>query len=287
MNNWSNKINKPSLAGVIGYPIFHSKSPKLHNYWLKKYKINGFYVPFSVTADGLKKSVKSLVYLGFKGINITLPHKTTVLSLADTVTDRAALIGAANTLYFSENGKIHADNTDGHGFIQNVIDYYPDFDFYDKIALIYGAGGSSRAIASALISNGVKEVRITNRTRSKAQIIAENLGAKISVVDWRAAPETIKHADLIINSTSLGMIGQPEFSQPISRASKEALVVDIVYNPLDTNLLKQAKSLNLRTVNGIGMLINQAIPGFERWFQKSPEIDSELRRFILTDEIDE
>ena len=223
--------NAVYLAGVIGNPIAHSKSPKLHNYWLSKYKINGFYIPFSVTNDKLETSIKSLIELGFSGVNITIPHKTSVLSFADSITDRAALIGAANTLYFSKSGKIHADNTDGYGFIQNIVDEIPDYDFYDKTALIYGAGGSARAIASALLSNGVKEVGITNRTRSKAQIISENLGAKVSVVDWRAAPDTITKVDIIINATSMGMVGQPDFSQPISRAKKTALVVDIVYNP--------------------------------------------------------
>ena len=271
----------PYLAGVIGHPISHSKSPKLHNYWLSKYNINGFYIPFSVTTDKLQSSIKSLIGLGFNGVNVTIPHKTNVLAFADSVTDRAALIGAANTLYFSRNGKIHADNTDGYGFIQNIIDEIPDYDFYDKTALIYGAGGSARAIVSALISNGVKEVGITNRTRSKAQIISEDLGAKVSVVDWRAAPETIGRADLIINATSMGMIGQPEFSQPISRAKKTALVIDIVYNPLITELLKEARKLKLKAIGGIGMLINQAVPGFEHWFQKSPVIDDEIRKFIV------
>jgi shikimate dehydrogenase len=269
------------LAGVIGHPISHSKSPKLHNYWLSKYKINGFYIPFSVTTEKLQSSIKSLIELGFNGVNVTIPHKTNVLSFADSITDRAALIGAANTLYFSKNGRIHADNTDGYGFIQNIIDEIPDYDFYDKTAIIYGAGGSSRAIASALISNGIREIGITNRTRSKAQIISENLGAKVSVVDWRAAPETITSADIIINATSMGMLGQPDFSQPISRAKKTALVVDIVYNPLVTELIKEAKKLKLKAVGGIGMLINQAVPGFEHWFQKTPIIDDEIRRFII------
>ena len=273
--------NAPYLAGVIGHPISHSKSPKLHNYWLTKYKINGFYVPFSVTTEKLKGSIKGLIDLGFKGVNVTIPHKTNVLTYADSVTDRAALIGAANTLYFSKSGKIHADNTDGYGFIQNIMDEIPDFDFYDKTAIIYGAGGSSRAIASALISNGIKEVGITNRTRSKAQIISENLGAKVSVVDWRNAPEMVEKVGIIINATSMGMVSQPDFSQPISRAKKTALVVDIVYNPLSTDLLKKARELNLKTVGGIGMLINQAVPGFEHWFQKTPAIDDDIRKFII------
>ena len=271
----------PYLAGVIGHPISHSKSPKLHNYWLSKYQINGFYIPFSVTTEKLQTSIKSLIDLGFSGVNVTIPHKTNVLSFADSVTDRAALIGAANTLYFSKSGKIHADNTDGYGFIQNIIDEIPDYDFYDKTAIIYGAGGSARAIASALISNGVKEVGITNRTRSKAQIISENLGAKVSVVDWRKAPETVGRADLIINATSMGMVGQPDFSQPITRAKKTALLIDIVYNPLITELIREAKKQNLKTVGGIGMLINQAVPGFEHWFQTTPVIDDEIRKFIL------
>lgn len=271
----------PFLAGVIGHPISHSKSPKLHNYWLSKYEINGFYIPFSITTEKLQGSIRSLIDLGFRGVNVTIPHKTTVLAFADSVTDRASLIGAANTLYFSKSGKIHADNTDGYGFIQNILDEIPSFDFYDKTAIIYGAGGSARAIASALISHGIKEVGITNRTRSKAQIISENLGAKVTVVDWRTAPETIAKADIIINATSMGMIGQPQFSQPITRAPKKALVVDIVYNPMMTDLLKQAREQKLTTVGGIGMLLNQAVPGFEHWFQKTPVIDEEIRKFII------
>ena len=276
-----NSIDKaPYLAGVIGNPISHSRSPKLHNYWLSKYNINGFYIPFSVTTERLQNSLKSLIDLGFKGVNVTIPHKTNVLTFADSITDRAALIGAANTLYFSKGGKIHADNTDGYGFIQNLVDEIPDFDFYDKTAIIYGAGGSSRAIASALISNGIKQVGITNRTRSKAQIISENLGAKVLVMDWRTAPETIGEADIIINATSMGMVGQPEFNQPITNAKKTALVVDIVYNPMLTGLIKEAERLKLKTVGGVGMLLNQAVPGFEHWFQKTPVIDDRIRKFI-------
>ena len=271
----------PFLAGVIGHPISHSKSPKLHNYWLSKYNINGYYIPLSITTEKLKNSIIGLIDLGFKGVNITIPHKTNVLPIADSVTDRASLIGAANTLYFSKDGKVHADNTDGYGFIQNILDQIPDYDFYDKTAIIYGAGGSARAITSALISNGIRAIVITNRTRSKAQIISENLGAKVAVVDWRTAPETIASADIIINATSMGMVGQPDFSQPISRAKKTALVVDIVYNPTITSFLKQAKQLKLKTVGGVGMLINQAVPGFEHWFQKTPVIDDDIRRLII------
>ena len=163
----------------------------------------------------------------------------------------------------------------------NALDVHIDQGRGNKTALIYGAGGSARAIASALLSNGVKEVGITNRTRSKAQIISENLGAKVSVVDWRAAPDTIIKVDIIINATSMGMVGQPDFSQPISRAKKTALVVDIVYNPLITGLIKEARELKLKTIGGIGMLINQAVPGFEHWFQKKPQVDEEIRRFII------
>ena len=202
---------------------------------------------------------------------------------ADSVTDRASLIGAANTLYFSQSGKVHADNTDGYGFIQNIIDQVPGFDFYDKTALIYGAGGSSRAIASALISSGIKEVGITNRTRSKAQIISENLGAKVKVVDWRKAPETVGEVDIIINATSMGMVGQPEFSQPISRAKKTAMVVDIVYNPIQTEFLKTAQEIGCKTVDGLGMLIYQAIPGFEKWFGTRPNVSEDLKNELMAE----
>ena len=273
--------SKPLLAGVIGNPIHQSKSPMLHNYWLKKNNIEGYYIPIEVEPKNLKSSISSLVDLGFRGINVTVPHKTAVLTVANFVSDRASVIGAANTLYFSNDGQITADNTDGYGFIENLYKSYPAWDPKSGPALIYGAGGASRAICYALLAEGVPKVRISNRTKVKAETIAENLGARIEVIDWYSSEEVLNESLTIVNCTSLGMIGQPKFAPNFSRVPKSALVTDLVYNPLQTAFLKAANDCELTTVDGLGMLIYQAAPGFTRWFEKEPLIDKAIRQKLL------
>ena len=269
------------LAGVIGYPLKHSKSPILHKYWLEKYQINGYYIPIELSTSNFKDGILALVKLGFRGVNITIPHKVHVLELADSITDRAAIIGAANTLYFSASGKITADNTDGFGFIKNIYDWYPYWKPKGSKAIIFGAGGASRAIIVSLLESGVDRVIILNRTRVKAQSLAESLGARVQVVDWNVDMEILRDAGLIVNTTSLGMIGQSEFSHQLDPVNKSCIAVDLVYNPIETGFLKQAKKLGLRTVDGIGMLINQAVPGFEGWFGKKPAITTDIRQLLL------
>lgn len=274
--------NKPPLlAGVVGFPIGQSRSPLMHRYWLKRYGINGYYIPMSLPASDFVAGVRSLPRLGFKGINITLPHKVSMLGLADSVTDRAALIGAVNTITFKADGSIRGDNTDGYGFIQNLRQNAPAWDPRSGPALVLGAGGAARAVISALLGEGVTELRLANRTKQRAALLADQFGAKVQVVDWNRTSDAVDGAMTIVNTTSLGMQGQPELNISLSAAPKGATVSDIVYTPLMTPFLEQAAALGLTVVDGLGMLLHQGVPGFELWFDQWPEVDDGLRMAVL------
>lgn len=269
------------LAGVIGHPIAHSRSPTLHGYWLRRYGINGHYVPMDVAPQNLHQVLEVLPKLGFVGINVTIPHKESVLKIADIVTDRAALIGAANTLIFRKDGRIHADNTDGAGFMANLRQNVPAWQPGSGPAAIFGAGGAARAVIAALIEVGVPEIRIANRTRPRAEALRADFGAKLKVFDWVQAPNMLEGAVTVVNTTSLGMAGKPDFRVPLDALEQNALVTDLVYNPLETSLLLQAKSMGCTTVDGLGMLLHQAAPGFERWFGLRPDVDAATRDAVL------
>jgi len=271
----------PPLAGVIGFPIGHSKSPVLHGYWLRELGIQGYYVPLQMSQAEFVGGLRALPKLGFKGVYITLPHKIPALGLADTVTDRAALIGAANTLTFKDDGSISADNTDGYGFIQNLRQNAPEWNAGAGPALVLGAGGAARAIVSALLSEGVTELRLTNRTRGRAEMLADQFGAKIEVVDWNRASDAMYGAMTIVNATSLGMDGQPELPVVLDAAPQDAVVTDIVYTPLLTGFLAAAQNRGLTTVDGLGMLLHQGVPGFENWFGVRPDVTVGLRNAVL------
>lgn len=274
--------NKPPLlAGVVGFPIGQSRSPLLHGYWLKRYGINGYYVPISLSTSDFVAGIRSLPRLGFKGVNVTLPHKVSMLGLADSVTDRAALIGAVNTITFKDDGSIRGDNTDGYGFVQNMRQNAPDWEPRSGPALVLGAGGAARAVISALLNEGVTELRLANRTRQRAALLADQFGAKVQVIDWNRASDAVDGAMTIVNTTSLGMQGQPELNISLSAAPKAATVSDIVYAPLITPFLEQAIGLGLTAVDGLGMLLHQGVPGFELWFDKWPEVDEGLRMAVL------
>ena len=274
-------IESPPLAGVIGWPISHSKSPALHGYWLKRYDLAGYYVPVGLSQDNFESGLRSLPKLGFKGVNVTIPHKETVLALADSVTDAASLIGAANTVYFHVDGSIGVDNTDGYGFIRNIRQHAPNWKPEGGPALVLGAGGAARAVVWALLNEGVPSVRIANRTRIRADMLAEHFGARVEVIDWNYASDAMDGAMTIVNTTSLGMKGQPELQVKFDAAPKAALVTDIVYTPLITPFLERASAHGLTTVDGLGMLLHQAVPGFESWFGHLPEVDDDLRQAVL------
>lgn len=270
------------LAGVIGSPIAHSKSPVLHQHWLKSYGLEGFYIPMDVSQENLADVIRTLPQMGFVGVNLTIPHKVAVLEMADIVTDRAALIGAANTLIFRRDGKIHADNTDGYGFIENLRHGAPDWDPAAGPAAVIGAGGASRAVVASLLDAGVREIRLSNRTRNRADVLKQEFGARVKVIDWVKAGNMMEGAMTVVNTTSLGMIGKPEFRVPLDALSPAAVVTDLVYTPLETEFLKKAAEKGCTTVDGLGMLLHQAVPAFERWFGERPEVDDALRKAVLS-----
>jgi len=272
---------KIPLAAVIGSPVAHSRSPALHTHWLKKYGLRGHYVPMDISQHDLPAVLAALPKMGFVGANVTIPHKETVLGLANVVTDRAALIGAANTLIFRSDGKLHADNTDGYGFIENLRQSAPDWDPKSGPAAVLGAGGAARAVLASLLDVGVPEIRLSNRTRARSEALRKEFGAKINVYDWVQAGNMLDSAATVVNATSLGMEGKPELRVPLDALSPKALVTDLVYTPLETELLRKAKAAGCTTVDGLGMLLFQAAPGFERWFGVRPEIDEEARQVVL------
>lgn len=273
--------NQVPLAGVVGSPIAHSKSPQIHNHWLKKHGLLGQYIPMDVKTENLESVIKALPKAGFVGVNITVPHKEKILNLVDLVTDRAILIGAANTLIFRKDGKIHADNTDGVGFIQNLRQNAPGWDPKSGPAALLGAGGAARAVISSLLETGVPEIMISNRTRVRAEALKTEFGKRLTVFDWVQAGNMLEDASMVVNTTSLGMIGQPELRVPLDGLRKGTLVTDLVYAPLKTNLLVEAEKLGCITVDGLGMLLHQAVPAFERWFGVRPNVDSATRAAAL------
>lgn len=270
------------LAGVIGSPIAHSRSPALHGYWLKRYGLKGHYVPLDITQVDLREALRMMPKMGFVGCNVTIPHKEAILQIADVVTDRAALIGAANTLIFRKDGKIHADNTDGAGFVANLRQNAPQWKPASGPAVVFGAGGAARAVIAALIEVGVPEIRLTNRTRARAEAIKADFGAKITVQEWVQAPTMLEGAVTVVNTTALGMTGKSDFNVPLDNLPNTALVTDIVYTPLMTQFLIGAQNRGCTVVDGLGMLLHQAAPGFERWFGQRPEVDDATRAAVLS-----
>lgn len=269
------------LAGVIGHPVAHSRSPALHGFWLKRYGIKGHYIPMDISQADLPEALKMLPKLGFVGINVTIPHKEAVLALADIVTDRAALIGAANTLIFRKDGKIHADNTDGAGFIANLRQHAPHWVPSVGPAAVLGAGGAARAVVAALIEVGVPEIRIANRTRARAEAFRADFGAKVTVWDWTQAGRMLEGAATVVNTTALGMTGKPDLGISLEAVERGTLATDIVYTPLKTQFLIEAEEAGATIVDGLGMLLHQAAPGFERWFGQRPEVDEATRKAVL------
>lgn len=273
---------KVPLAGVCGSPAGHSLSPRLFRYWLQRHAIAGHYVPLDVDQKDLAAVLDVLPKMGFVGLNVTLPHKVAVLALADSVSDRASIIGAANTLTWGSDQKLYADNTDGEGFLGGLKNQAPYWSPDDGPAVVFGAGGAARAVLSALLSEGVREIRLSNRTRSRADVLRAEFGNRIKVIDWVQAGHALEGAALVVNTTSLGMRGKEEFRVPLEKLSSDSVVADIVYTPLETDLLAAAKKRGCVPVDGLGMLLHQAVPGFERWFGERPQVDVATRDWILS-----
>jgi shikimate dehydrogenase len=266
-------------AGVIGHPISHSKSPLIHGAWLKQYAIDGEYKAYDIPSDDFENHIKRLVQDGLKGFNVTLPYKQKILSLCADLSDGARAIGAVNTVTIDDNGLLHGHNTDAFGFTANLEETFENFDWTKYPATVIGAGGAARAILYALQSKNVPEIRITNRTYSAADNLASLYNAK--PFEWDNRNKAIQGAGLVINTTSLGMIGGDALDIDLNGAINDAIIYDIVYTPLITPLLEQARQKRLRTVTGIGMLLHQARPAFNLWYGIMPEISGGLKSEVL------
>jgi len=278
----------PRAACLIGWPAAHSRSPLIHHYWLRTLGIEGGYVIEAVPPDDLRDFVLRLSLRGFVGANVTIPHKENVLELS-TPDERARAIGAANTLWFAD-GELHSTNTDVEGFINNLDACAQGSEqgseqAWDKAdeALVLGAGGSARAVVFGLIERGIKRVHLANRTLARAQVLAEKFGDAVQPAAWDQVGELLPRAKLLVNTTSLGMHGQGALDVDVGRLPAEAVVADLVYVPLETELLKAAKARGLRTADGLGMLLHQAVRGFELWFGQRPQVTSELRAIVEAD----
>jgi len=272
--------SRPRAACLIGWPAAHSRSPLIHRYWLRKLGIAGGYVIEAVPPDELQDFVFRLALRGFVGANVTLPHKERVLSLS-TPDARARAIGAANTLWFAD-GELRATNTDVEGFISNLDAGAPGWDKIDE-AVVLGAGGSARAVLFGLLGRGILRVHLVNRTRARAEALVEAFGDKVLPAGWEAIADLLPRAKLLVNTTSLGMRGQPALDLDIARLPADAVVADLVYVPLLTPLMIAATARGLRTADGLGMLLHQAVRGFELWFGQRPQVTAELRALVEAD----
>lgn len=267
------------LAGVIGWPVAQSLSPRLHGYWLRHYGIDGAYVPLAVRPEDFASVLKALPRMGFVGVNVTLPHKESALGAVDDVDATAHEIGAVNTIDVTAEGRLAGRNTDAFGFIENLKRGAPEWEASLGPAVVLGAGGAARAVCHALADAGVAEIRIANRTLARAQAIAGAVGA--NVVPWDERSAALDGAAVVVNATNLGMEGNSPLELDLAALPARAVVNDIVYNPLETGVLKAAAARGNPVVDGLGMLLHQARPGFAAWFGTEPEVTEELRAFVL------
>jgi shikimate dehydrogenase len=268
------------LAGVMGWPVSHSRSPALHNYWIKHYGLNGAYVLLPVDPARLLQALPGLVALGFAGCNVTVPHKIAAMQAVDRVDAVARRIGAINTIVVEADGSLSGFNNDGFGYIQSLLDAQPDWRADAGPVTVLGAGGAARAVIAGLADRGAREIRLTNRTPARAQALAREFGAPVRAVPWEQREDALADAALLVNTTSQGMLGQAPLELSLDRLPAHSLVSDVVYVPLETPLLAAARARGNPTVNGLGMLLNQARPAFKAWFGVMPEITPELRRAV-------
>lgn len=270
------------IAGVMGWPVSHSRSPQLHGHWIRRYGIDGAYLPLAVPPDGLEAALRGLPALGFRGCNVTLPHKPAAAALVDTCDGFAQRVGAVNTIIVTPEGALAGSNTDGFGFLESLKQGAPDWQAAAGPAVVVGAGGASRAVLAALLDDGVERIRLTNRTAGKARELAESLDPKrIEPVSWDERTDALADAALLVNTTSLGMESQPSLDLALDALPATAVVTDLVYAPLTTPLLADAAARGNPTVDGLGMLLHQARPGFVAWFGVEPVVDSALRQAVL------
>ncbi len=284
---------KSLIAGVFGWPVTHSRSPRLHGYWLQHYGIDGAYIPFSTAPEQFETALRALPQLGFRGANVTLPHKERAFALVDQLTDRARRIGAVNTVIVGEDGKMLGDNTDGFGFVEHLFASVPDWQPGRGPAMVLGAGGAARAILVALLEAGVPQIHLINRTMQRAHEVAEAVSShsfngnsfdgRVTVHAWQDRHRMLGQTSLLVNCTQLGLAGQPALELDLAALPSEAIVDDIVYVPLETPLLAAARQRGNLVVDGLGMLLHQARPGFAAWFKVEPDVTPAFRDFVLAD----
>ena len=268
------------LAGVMGWPVMHSRSPRLHNYWFERYGLAGTYVPLAIKPEGLEKALRALPALGFAGCNLTIPHKEQALRIVDHADDRARRIGAISCVTVNADGSLTGTNNDWYGFVENLREAFPGWRADAGPAVVIGAGGASRAVVDALIHEGAREIRLINRTRARADSLAQALGGPVAVLDWSERHHALEGAALLVNTTSQGMVGNPPLDLALDALPRTAEVCDIIYIPGETPLLRMARERGNRTVNGLGMLLHQGRPAWRAWFDREVEVTSELRALI-------
>ena len=268
------------LAGVMGYPVMHSRSPKLHNYWLAKYGLTGTYVPLAIKAEHLRAALRALPALGFSGCNLTIPHKEAALAIVDRIDPPARRIGAVNCIVVAADGSLTGQNHDAFGYIESVREAQPTWRADAGPIVVIGAGGGARAVLVSLIDQGAREIRLVNRTRTRAKALAAELGGPITALGWEQREVALKGAAMLVNATNQGMVGEPPLDLALDALPVSALVSDIIYIPRETVLLAAARKRGNPTVNGLGMLLHQARPAFHAWFGIMPEVTPELRAMI-------
>ncbi len=273
---------KAKLAGVMGWPISHSRSPLLHGYWLRELNIDGAYLPFAVDPENIEAALRALPILGISGVNLTVPHKELAMSVCDHIDSIGRRIGAVNTIVVNDDGALSGTNTDAFGFLENLRGESA-WRASDGPALVLGAGGAARAIVAALIDDGIGEVRLANRTLPRAEALAAEFGRAVTTVPWDQINAAMDGTALLVNTSTLGMTGQPDLELDLHDLPDTAVVNDIVYSPLETTLLRKAKKRGNSVVNGLGMLLHQARPGFTAWFGEEPTVSDGLRAHILAD----
>ena len=268
-------------AGVMGWPVGHSLSPRLHGFWLERYDIDGAYVPLAVAPGDFAQVLRALPRMGFAGVNITLPHKEAALATVDRADALARRVGAVNMVVVEPDGALVGSNSDAFGFMENLRAGAPGWEATAGAAVVLGAGGAARAVTVALIDAGVPELRLINRTAARAEALARSLDRTARPVPWEHRAAALADAVLLVNTTSLGMAGQPALELDLEALPPGAAVVDIVYTPLETPLLSAARARGNPAVDGLGMLLHQARPAFAAWFGVEPEVDPELRDFVI------
>ncbi len=271
------------VAGVAGWPVKHSRSPRIHNYWLRKYGIDGVYVPFAVNPETAVEAFRSLPALGLRGMNVTVPNKEAAYRAMDEVDPMAERMQAVNTIVVGGDGKLSGSNTDAFGFLESLRESQPGWSAASGPAVVLGAGGAARAVVAGLLDAGVPEIRLANRTAERAEAIRDAFGGPVGCVGWDDRASSLDGAALLVNTTVLGMVGQAALDIDLAALPRHAIVYDIVYVPLETPLLAAARLRGNPAVDGLGMLLHQARPGFREWFGTDPEVDQALRDHVLAD----